>query len=517
VSAAQPRGPDEHKALAQQLGLRSVRDLLVLAPDNDPWFKGRPAHWRDAHWFAGLWERFGYTTGMHLRRIHYQILSTGQTTPTGEPYENTEGCWTMLCLAGAAARILGLVDPEAFADRRNDPPRLHVQPRWEQPAPSCDVPPWERPTWELPAIDRSTLEVDGWALPAIRSWQLEAGASYWFTWPAPDVDGYDYHPADQPVLLELWVEKSTMDDVLVPVCRDLHANLLSGAGFESISAAVSLLRRAQAHGKPAHVLYVADYDPAGVHMPTAVARQLQYWRDALGVDVPVTLEQVALTAEQVRQYDLPRTPIKESDRRAARFQERNGAGAVELDALEALHPGTLRNVAWRAMQPYVDGTLPLRLADAERQAASEAASALAEVTTPLDEQLAEVETNIEAVTDGYRERVRALNAELRGAMAPYQERLDELRADVDDALTPFRERLAALADELADELAPHRERLDELAEEAASTVDEFEPELPPRAEPAAPEVDGSALLFDSERPWLEQLHAFKARQNGSGS
>jgi hypothetical protein len=22
-----------------------------------------------------------------------------------------------------------------------------------------------------------------------------------------------------------------------------------------------------------------------------------------------------------------------------------------------------------------------------------------------------------------------------------------------------------------------------------------------------------ALLFDSERPWLEQLHAFKARQN----
>jgi hypothetical protein len=28
-----------------------------------------------AKWFAELWRQFGYTTGVHLRRVHYQVIS----------------------------------------------------------------------------------------------------------------------------------------------------------------------------------------------------------------------------------------------------------------------------------------------------------------------------------------------------------------------------------------------------------------------------------------------------------
>jgi len=120
-------------ALARKLGVSPVDDLLVMHRNSDPFFKGSPSHWRDARWFAELWKRFEYANGVHLRRVHYQILSTGQRAATGEPYSNALECWSELCAAGAAARILGLVDPEAFVDRRNDPPRLHVVPR-ELPA-----------------------------------------------------------------------------------------------------------------------------------------------------------------------------------------------------------------------------------------------------------------------------------------------------------------------------------------------------------------------------------------------
>jgi hypothetical protein len=72
-----PRGPEEHKEMARQLGIpfQSANQLLVLAPDNDPYYKGLPAHVRDAEWFAALLDQFGYSAGFHTRRVHYRLVS----------------------------------------------------------------------------------------------------------------------------------------------------------------------------------------------------------------------------------------------------------------------------------------------------------------------------------------------------------------------------------------------------------------------------------------------------------
>jgi hypothetical protein len=66
--------------------------------------------------------------------------------------------------------------------------------------------------------------------------------------------------------------------------------------------------------------------------------------------VPGGSEEVAL--EQCIEYGLPRTPIKETERRALRFEERFGEGATELDALEALHPGLLREIVLGEVRRY---------------------------------------------------------------------------------------------------------------------------------------------------------------------
>ena len=83
----------EIKQLSKATGQR-VTDLIALAPANDPFYTGTPNDWALGEWFAGLWRAFGYQQGVHLRRIHYQIIS--QDPPVGLPngllYENTMEC-----------------------------------------------------------------------------------------------------------------------------------------------------------------------------------------------------------------------------------------------------------------------------------------------------------------------------------------------------------------------------------------------------------------------------------------
>jgi hypothetical protein len=74
IECSSATGYQRIKVLAKERRC-TVPDLLVLARQNDPFFAGSPAQERRAAWFAALWEQFGYTTGVHLRRVHYRVVS----------------------------------------------------------------------------------------------------------------------------------------------------------------------------------------------------------------------------------------------------------------------------------------------------------------------------------------------------------------------------------------------------------------------------------------------------------
>ena len=129
--------------------------------------------------------------------------------------------------------------------------------------------------------------------------------------------------------------------------------------MQSISNAVKLVERCREAGKPGHVIYISDFDPAGDNMPRSVARQLEFHFRARrdDFDVEITLEPLALTHQQVVDLGLPRKPGAKAtrDRRSSRNLRREGE--VELDALEALHPGRLEQVVREAVEPYQDQDL----------------------------------------------------------------------------------------------------------------------------------------------------------------
>lgn len=458
-----PKGYAEVKDAAATLGV-PIPDVLALARQNDPFFCGSPAQVVRANWFAELWTRFGFGAGVHLRRVHYRLVS--QADPRmhdGRPYENTIPCWSYLCDAGKYARYLGLVPAEAFEDHRNPDPQLFVTPRYEAAEPY-----WWRGDdyWKLPAIDVD--EIIGQEFDEL-------------TIETPYAEGYDYEKVDQPYHLELWIEKSTMDDVLQPVCDQYGVNLVTSLGFQSITSVVEFLQRVQRIGKPARILYVSDFDPAGDGMPTAVARQIEYWQQVFAPNSQVSLTPLALTQSQVAQYNLPRKPTNALDLRGASFEEKYDGGAVELDALEALYPGVLADIVTEAILPYRDRTLASKLSEARREAQAELASE-------------------------WRDFVSDEARDLRA--------IDERAREIAER---YRERLTQLADELESEMEPLRTELEELREQVVQASEEFQFTLPERPEPVAsvsPD-DEDEWLFVSERGYFEQMDYYKTRKEGN--
>jgi hypothetical protein len=354
------------KAMAEELGC-PVGGLLVLARQNDPFYTGTPSDIAQAEWFAKIWGQGGFRHGAHLRRIHYWCTSQQELLlPNGKPYANTDECWKVLSQASKAARYQGLVSIADIADHKNPDPKIHADYRNKSASFAVDMP--------------TLADPDVW------------------------IDGF--HVSDyQPYHLGPFVEKGTMNDVLDPVCQRYRANLVTGEGEMSITGVFNLVHRIKAADRPARIFYISDFDPAGKSMPQALARKIEWMIQDEGLDLDVKLRPLVLTLEQVTQYQLPRIPIKESERRGAAFEERYGEGAVELDALEALQPGVLSKIISQALEPYYSR-------ESEREVSQKRHS--------LEQAIHE---RIKQISSGYVEEIEALEA--------MREELESIDVDVD--------------------------------------------------------------------------------------
>jgi len=412
-----------------------IKDLIVLAPQNDPFYAGTEGQQAMAEWFADI---FGQSTGAHLRRIHYRRVARADVVRAdGVLYENDANSWAYLNSASRFARYLGLVDPEDIVDRRNPAPNIYMAPGYGF------EPEWshELTTRRLDRICKS-LGKDFHPLVEVET----------------EVDGYLYEEALQPYHVEVWAEKTTMNDILVPLCSSLGANYVSGAGYQSITAMVSLQRdRVAGLEKPCRVLYVSDYDAAGRNMPKQMARQMEFWIERYASDHDIRVEPIVMTAEQAEDY--PKAP---------------DSGAVELDAMEELSPGRLARIVSESVAQFRDEDLYRKVHENAREAQEIVDKAV------LDAIASEL--------DG----VERLKGEAEGIYERYRPRLEDLAAELNEELSPLDERLETIQQAIREKLAT------------------LNPNLPPLPEGEA-DPDDEGWLFDSRRDYFEQLRHYKAR------
>ena len=128
---------------------------------------------------------------------------------------------------------------------------------------------------------------------------------------------------------EVWCESRSIASVLLSDCKELAVDLYPCGGFASVSF-VNLA--AQEHNasqdrRPLVVLYVGDYDPAGVLIDQSLQREM---REHLNDDIEMRFERVGINLEQIIEYDLPTKPRKEGDKRSQEVES-----TVEAEAMPA--------------------------------------------------------------------------------------------------------------------------------------------------------------------------------------
>jgi hypothetical protein len=327
--------------------------LTVLSPQVDPFRMDAPGHRKKAQWFMELIERFcGESGNIHLRGLHYKALGKASLPEMQSmPYINTISCWVLMQEASRAARWLKYVPWERVFDNRNDPPAIYVP---EYVAPYVCLDPGLSVKSDMPS---------------------ETGVLPSFTC---DVKGR------QPYRIILFGEKSSLLDVLEPIAQSIGAEMVLCTGEASSTRVTEIATRASIDGRPLVVLFFFDFDPGGWQMAISASRKLQAAQCLLYPDLEIQTHLVSLTSAQVKEFNLPETPLKEEEKRADKWKAKWGHEQTEIDALLALNPETLREITLAAIKPFYDETLSERSEDAWDEWYDEAAAMLEEHSEYID-------------------------------------------------------------------------------------------------------------------------------------
>jgi hypothetical protein len=144
-------------------------------------------------------------------------------------------------------------------------------------------------------------------------------------------------------------EKDAISGVLSPLARELHVTLVVNRGYSSQSAMYEASKRFIEHGDAdCTILYLGDHDPSGEDMVRDVRDRLR----TFGAEVHV--EKIALTMDQIEEYNPPPNPAKVSDPRAAEYIAKHGDSSWEVDALP---PDVLQDLIRDSIKRLVDQDL----------------------------------------------------------------------------------------------------------------------------------------------------------------
>ena len=149
---------------------------------------------------------------------------------------------------------------------------------------------------------------------------------------------------DSQYYVEVWTESRSIAGVIQRDCERLAVSLYPAGGFASISvaheAAGFIEDELQGSDRYPIIIYIGDYDPAGVLIDQSLEQEL---RRHLRRDFQFI--RLGITPEQIEDYDLPTKPRKATDRRSLHVRE-----TVEAEAMPAR---VLREMLSDAVESYL--------------------------------------------------------------------------------------------------------------------------------------------------------------------
>lgn len=147
--------------------------------------------------------------------------------------------------------------------------------------------------------------------------------------------------AETPEYVEVWCESRSIAGVIQIETERYAVPLYPAGGFTSLSLAHQAAEniRYEAKGRPVNVLYIGDFDPAGVLIDGKVEDELRLHLP----DHRIEFHRIAITRDQIDLMSLPTKPAKDS---------RGGfsGGTVEAEAMPA---GVMRELLREEIESFI--------------------------------------------------------------------------------------------------------------------------------------------------------------------
>jgi hypothetical protein len=148
--------------------------------------------------------------------------------------------------------------------------------------------------------------------------------------------------ASADAYVEIWLEKDALAGVVWPIISEYDVPLMVARGYASLSFLHTAAEYINVLAVPSYIYHLGDFDPSGVNAGEKIEETLC----EMAPDAELYFERIAVTPEQIEEWNLPTRPTKTSDSRAKHF----GEVSVELDAIE---PDMLRTIVRDAIELHL--------------------------------------------------------------------------------------------------------------------------------------------------------------------
>lgn len=152
--------------------------------------------------------------------------------------------------------------------------------------------------------------------------------------------------ADTEDYIEIWIEKDALAGVIYPITSLYDVPLMVTRGFSSETFAYEAIAARQDDDRTYSVYYLGDFDRAGRDGANSLREKLERFAAEEGIDL--VFEQIAVTEEQILDWDLP---TREPKRKSAADKRWEYDFACELDAIP---PDQLREL----VESFINQHLP---------------------------------------------------------------------------------------------------------------------------------------------------------------
>jgi hypothetical protein len=148
--------------------------------------------------------------------------------------------------------------------------------------------------------------------------------------------------ANADAYVEIWLEKDALAGVILPITAAYDVPLMVARGYASLSFLYSAAEYINSLDVPTYIYHLGDFDPSGVNAGEKIEETL----GEMAPDAEIYFERIAVTPEQIEEFELPTRPTKVTDSRSKGFS----ALSVEIDAIA---PNMLRAIVSEAIEIHL--------------------------------------------------------------------------------------------------------------------------------------------------------------------